>query len=186
MTLQPRVMGAQTCFVSLIATAAVIAITCIVLRICVFHRDDPCLGRFPPEAFFTFQRRRRILLNVSKLSSSLRFSRDITACTCDFYVVTTVPLLALCTQNKRRDFHRMWIQRINAGVRQHGISYSRFINQAKIADVQLNRKVCMLSDEQLVDILCSYFVECAPRSRTISPRTASSGDYLCMLRNTCT
>ncbi|CAM9847863.1 unnamed protein product, partial [Sphacelaria rigidula] len=44
-------------------------------------------------------------------------------------------------KNKRRDFSKMWIQRINAGVRQHGIAYSRFISQAKVADVQLNRKV---------------------------------------------
>lgn len=44
-------------------------------------------------------------------------------------------------QNKKRDFRRLWIERINAGVRQHGMSYSAFINQANKADVVLNRKV---------------------------------------------
>lgn len=45
------------------------------------------------------------------------------------------------TQNKKRDFRRLWIQRINAGARQHGIGYSSFVHQAKAADVELNRKV---------------------------------------------
>ncbi|CAN0471565.1 unnamed protein product [Ascophyllum nodosum] len=44
-------------------------------------------------------------------------------------------------KNKKRDFRRLWIERINAGVRQHGMSYSMFINHAKKADVDLNRKV---------------------------------------------
>ena len=56
-----------------------------------------------------------------------------------------VPLWGLCLlfppQNKKRDFRRLWIERINAGVRQHGMSYSMFINHAKKADVDLNRKV---------------------------------------------
>lgn len=45
---------------------------------------------------------------------------------------------------KKRDFRRLWIIRINAAARQHGISYSRFINGLKTSGVELNRKV--LSD----------------------------------------
>ena len=42
---------------------------------------------------------------------------------------------------KKRDFRALWIQRINAGVRQFGLTYSRFINGLKKAGVELDRKV---------------------------------------------
>ena len=42
---------------------------------------------------------------------------------------------------KKRAFRRLWIARINAGARQHGMSYSRFIHQLSKHDVKLNRKV---------------------------------------------
>ncbi|NJO03517.1 MAG: 50S ribosomal protein L20, partial [Bacteroidia bacterium] len=42
---------------------------------------------------------------------------------------------------KKRDFRRLWIQRINAGVRLYGMSYSEFIHRLNQANVQLNRKV---------------------------------------------
>jgi large subunit ribosomal protein L20 len=41
----------------------------------------------------------------------------------------------------KRDFRKLWIARINAEARNGGISYSRFINGLKKADVQINRKV---------------------------------------------
>ncbi|MEN7549421.1 50S ribosomal protein L20 [Rapidithrix thailandica] len=44
-------------------------------------------------------------------------------------------------KNKKREFRSLWIQRINAGVRQHGLSYSQFIGKANAAGVELNRKV---------------------------------------------
>ena len=43
-------------------------------------------------------------------------------------------------RNKKRDFRRLWIQRINAGARLHGMNYSTFINGLKRAGVDLNRK----------------------------------------------
>ncbi len=42
---------------------------------------------------------------------------------------------------KKREFRSLWIQRINAGTRQHGMSYSVFINKLSKAGVELNRKV---------------------------------------------
>ena len=42
---------------------------------------------------------------------------------------------------KKRAFRRLWIARINAGVRQHGLSYSRFMHLLSQSDIQLNRKV---------------------------------------------
>ena len=44
-------------------------------------------------------------------------------------------------RNKKRDFRRLWVQRINAGARLHGMNYSTFINGLKLAGVDLNRKV---------------------------------------------
>lgn len=45
---------------------------------------------------------------------------------------------------KKRDFRGLWIQRINAGAREHGLTYSQFINGVKRAGIELDRKV--LSD----------------------------------------
>ena len=44
-------------------------------------------------------------------------------------------------RERKRDFRRLWIQRINAASRQHGLSYSRFIHGLKEAGVELDRKV---------------------------------------------
>ncbi len=44
-------------------------------------------------------------------------------------------------KQKKRFFRRLWIQRINAGVRQFGISYSQFIPKLNAAGIILNRKV---------------------------------------------
>jgi len=41
---------------------------------------------------------------------------------------------------RKRDFRSLWIQRINAGARTHGMSYSVFMGKLKQADIQLNRK----------------------------------------------
>jgi large subunit ribosomal protein L20 len=47
-------------------------------------------------------------------------------------------------RNKKRTFRALWIQRINAGVREHGMIYSQFMHGLKQAGIELDRKV--LSD----------------------------------------
>ena len=47
-------------------------------------------------------------------------------------------------RNRKRDFRALWIQRINAGARQHGLTYSQFMHGIKLAGLDLDRKV--LSD----------------------------------------
>jgi large subunit ribosomal protein L20 len=47
-------------------------------------------------------------------------------------------------RNKKRDFRALWIQRINAGAREHGLTYSQFMHGMKLAGLDLDRKV--LSD----------------------------------------
>lgn len=44
-------------------------------------------------------------------------------------------------KQRKRDFRRWWIVRINAAVRQHGLSYSRFMYGLKCAGIELNRKM---------------------------------------------
>jgi len=52
-------------------------------------------------------------------------------------------------RKKKRDYRRLWIARINAAVRPHGISYSRFIGALKKSEIGLNRK--MLSQMAILD-----------------------------------
>ena len=47
-------------------------------------------------------------------------------------------------RNKKRDFRGLWIQRINAGAREHGLTYSQFMHGIKLAGIDLDRKI--LSD----------------------------------------
>ncbi len=47
-------------------------------------------------------------------------------------------------KQRKRQFRRLWIQRINAATRIHGLSYSRFLNGLKKAGIEVNRK--MLAD----------------------------------------
>ncbi|HET8654216.1 MAG TPA: 50S ribosomal protein L20 [Longimicrobiaceae bacterium] len=44
-------------------------------------------------------------------------------------------------KNRKRDFRRLWIVRINAAARQHDLSYSRFMNGLKLAGIEVNRKI---------------------------------------------
>jgi len=52
-------------------------------------------------------------------------------------------------RNKKRQFRRLWIARINAAARQNGMSYSRFMDGLKKSGVELDRKV--LSDIAVTD-----------------------------------
>lgn len=44
-------------------------------------------------------------------------------------------------KNKKRSFRSLWIQRINAGARAHGLSYSEFMGKVNAKGIELNRKV---------------------------------------------
>ncbi len=44
-------------------------------------------------------------------------------------------------RQRKRDFRRLWIARINAGAREHGLSYSRVMHGLKMADVSVDRKI---------------------------------------------
>ena len=44
-------------------------------------------------------------------------------------------------RNKKRDFKSLWVQRINAGVRSEGLTYSRFINGLSKSGIKIDRKI---------------------------------------------
>ena len=44
-------------------------------------------------------------------------------------------------RNKKRDFRGLWIQRINAATREHGLTYSQFMNGILKAGIEVDRKV---------------------------------------------
>ena len=52
-------------------------------------------------------------------------------------------------KHRKRDFRRLWTARISAAVKAHGISYSKFMNALKNANILLNRK--MLSEMAIHD-----------------------------------
>ena len=62
-------------------------------------------------------------------------------------------------KNKKRVFRSLWITRINAAARQHGLSYSELINKLKVKEIGINRKVladlAMNDPEKFSDIIKS-------------------------------
>ena len=44
-------------------------------------------------------------------------------------------------KQRKRDFRSLWIQRINAGAREHGLSYSQLVHGLRLAEIELNRKI---------------------------------------------
>jgi len=61
-------------------------------------------------------------------------------------------------RNKKRDFRKLWITRINAAARMNGLSYSRLMHGLKVAGIEVNRKMLAdlaVSDEQAFAELAS-------------------------------
>ncbi len=50
---------------------------------------------------------------------------------------------------RKREFRKLWIVRINAGAREHGLSYNAFMHGLKLAEIELDRKV--LADMAVAD-----------------------------------
>ncbi|HEY9686754.1 MAG TPA: 50S ribosomal protein L20 [Coleofasciculaceae cyanobacterium] len=82
------------------------------------------------------QRHKKIL----KLAKGFRGSRSKLFKVANQAVMKSLKYAYRDRRNKRRDLRRLWIARINAAARQHGMSYSRFINGVQLAGINLNRK----------------------------------------------
>jgi large subunit ribosomal protein L20 len=64
-------------------------------------------------------------------------------------------------RQKRRDFRKLWIVRINAAARQHDLSYNQFISGLKKAEIELDRKI--LADLAVTDP--KYFASLVDQAR---------------------
>src|SRR5919108_3878597 len=77
-------------------------------------------------------------------------------------------------RNRKRDFRALWIQRINAGARQHGLTYSQFMHGIKLAGLDLDRKV--LSDIAIREPEAFQAIAATARTAlTAVPSTATGG-----------
>jgi len=83
------------------------------------------------------QRRRKIL----KLAKGFRGMRHSSYKIAKQAVMKALKNAYIDRRRKKRDFRRLWIIRIGAAARQHGLSYSQFIHGLKAAKVGLNRKM---------------------------------------------
>ena len=72
-------------------------------------------------------------------------------------------------RTKKRTFRALWIQRINAAVRIHGLVYSTFMNGLKLANIELDRKI--LSDIAITDA-ASFELLCKQAKDALSKKAA--------------
>jgi large subunit ribosomal protein L20 len=75
-------------------------------------------------------------------------------------------------RNRKRDFRGLWIQRINAGAREHGLTYSEFMHGLKLAGLDLDRKV--LSDLAIREPDSFGAIVATARAALPSPTAASA------------
>lgn len=91
------------------------------------------------------KRRKKIL----SLASGYRGAHSLLFRVANQQVMKALTYSYIGRKQKKRVFRRIWISRINATSRLHGVSYSRAINKIKIAEINLNRK--MLSQIAILD-----------------------------------
>ena len=91
------------------------------------------------------KRRKKIL----KLAKGFRGSHSTLFRTANQQVMKALRYAYRDRKKRKRDFRRLWITRINAACRQHGMSYSKFIGNLKKSNIEINRK--MLAQMAVLD-----------------------------------
>ncbi|NET11151.1 MAG: 50S ribosomal protein L20 [Merismopedia sp. SIO2A8] len=91
------------------------------------------------------KRRKKIL----KLAKGFRGSHSKLFRTANQQVMKALRYAYRDRRNRKRDFRRLWITRINAAARLNGVSYSKLIGQLKVANIEINRK--MLAQMAVLD-----------------------------------
>ena len=93
----------------------------------------------------THARRKRVL----KRASGYFGSKHLLFKTAKEQVMHSLRYAYVSRREIKRDYRKLWIRRINAACRMNDISYSRFMNGLKLANIQVNRK--MLSELAIND-----------------------------------
>ena len=88
-------------------------------------------------AMSTRKRHKKIL----KLAKGYRGAKSKLCRTANQAVMKSLVYSYIGRKQKKRDFRKLWIARINAAARMNDISYSRFMNGLKKANITLNRKM---------------------------------------------
>ncbi len=96
-------------------------------------------------AVTTRKRHKKIL----KLAKGYRGAKSKLFRTANEAVMKSLVYSYIGRKQRKRDFRQLWIARINAAARMNGISYSRFMNGLKKANIEINRK--MLSEIAIAD-----------------------------------
>ncbi len=96
-------------------------------------------------AMHTRKRRKKIL----KLAKGYRGAKSKLYKTANQAVMKSLVYAYRDRKNKKREFRKLWIARINAATRMNGMSYSRFMNGLKNNGIEINRK--MLSEIAVSD-----------------------------------
>lgn len=86
------------------------------------------------------KRRKRVL----KLAKGYYGAKHILFCTAKEQVMNSYYYAYRDRRQKKRDFRKLWITRINAAARMNGLSYSQLMHGLKLAEIEVNRK--MLAD----------------------------------------
>lgn len=76
-------------------------------------------------------------------------------------------------RRKKREFRRLWQIRINAACRKEGISYSKFINLLKKANIELDRKILATLAKDYPEIFKTIGKEVVPQEETKTKKTSS-------------
>jgi large subunit ribosomal protein L20 len=85
--------------------------------------------------------KRRRHKKILKLASGFRAARGKLIRPARLAVEKSLVYAYRDRKQRKRQFHRLWIARINAAAREHGLTYSRFISGLKRAGVEMDRKV---------------------------------------------
>lgn len=86
---------------------------------------------------------------ILKLAKGYRGAKSKLYKTANQAVMKSLVYAYIGRKRKKRDFRRLWIARINAASRAYGLTYSKFMNGLKRADISINRK--MLADLAISD-----------------------------------
>ncbi len=84
---------------------------------------------------------RKFKKKILKLAKGFRGQRKNVYRRAKEYVFRALQYQYRDRRQRKRQFRRLWIARINAGVRAHGLSYSKFMHGLSKAGINLNRKV---------------------------------------------
>ena len=75
-------------------------------------------------------------------------------------------------RNRKRQYRRLWIQRIGAAARLNGLSYSQLMHGLKVAGIDIDRKV--LADLAVLD--AGAFAQIAEKAKAAAPKARQNGD----------